>query len=333
MPGLCQDDTAPNDPLFDSQWYLFSPDDPRGQPGSINACAAWKRVKSAEPVVVAIVGAGFNFTHPDLAKNIWTNPRETLNSQDDDGDGLVDDLHGWDFASNDMNPVSQPFQEQDDHDTMVACLIGAVPNNGLGIAGVGRNVRLMPIRVAGEVNSRKDAPAEGFKYAVKHGAKVIVCTIRAPQLFPRIIPALEEAQGADVLFVCPAGNRPNHNIDDEFKPIAHLSNVLIVAGSLKDGSLAPLSYGSSVQVAAPCSDMQLLSFNRYVETKSMGTSWATPIAAAVAATVISQEPRLTPKKVIERLKTCGVSDSGMRAKIAGGRIDMLNAVINGGDDR
>jgi hypothetical protein len=211
---------------------------------------------------------------------------------------------------------------------MVASLIGAVPNNGLGIAGVARNVRLMPIRVAGEVNAPEDAPAAGIRYAVTHGARVIICTIRILELLPRIIPALKEAEKAGVLFVCPAGNRRNYNIDDDFKEVGVLSNLLIVAGTLKDGSLAPLSFGKRVQVAAPCSDMRLLSFNRYHEVTYMGTSWATSIAAAVSATLLSQEPHLSPNEVIERLSICGVKDATMRDTIAGGRIDMLKVIMN-----
>jgi hypothetical protein len=278
-------------------------------------------------VVVAVVGAGFNFTHPDLADNIWENPHEMLNTRDDDGNGFVDDLNGWDFASNDMNPVSQPFLDQDDHDTMVASLIGAVPDNELGIAGIARNVRLMPIRVAGEVNSPEDAVVEGLRYAIRHGAKVIVCTIDVSQLLPRIVPVLREAEQAGVLYVCPAGNREGHDIDEELMEISELSNVLIVAGSLRDGSLAPLAFGRRAQIAAPCSELSLLSFNRYVAAP-MGTSWAAAVAGAVAATLISQEPQLTPREVIERIQSCSIMDDTMRDTLGGGRIDMLRVVTD-----
>ncbi len=128
--------TQPNDPLFNSQWYLFSAADHRGQPGSINAVAAWEFIHPAEPITIAILGAGLNFTHPDLAENVWKNDKETQNLMDDDGNGFVDDINGWDFASNDNNPVSEPYSDNQDHDSMVASLIAAIPNNGIGICGI-----------------------------------------------------------------------------------------------------------------------------------------------------------------------------------------------------
>lgn len=175
----------PDDPLFDSQWYLFSAEDARGQPGSINAVAAWEHVEPAEPVMVAVLGGGINFTHPDLVDNIWSNPHEARNLRDDDDNGFIDDLHGWDFASNDCNPVSQPYSDQNDHDS------------------------------------------------------------------------------------------------NDYAPVSH-----------------------------------------------MGTSWSAPIAAAIAATLISQEPELTPEQVSERLRRCSVRHESMSGKLGGGRIDMLRTITN-----
>lgn len=319
----------PNDPLLDSQWYLFSPDDPRGTPGSINAIEAWEHVKPAEPVTVAVLGEGLNYTHPDLADNIWMHPNEEWNRRDDDGNGFVDDVHGWDFAAKNGYPASQSYLDQEDHGSMVASVIAAVPNNGQGIAGVARNVRLMPVRVLGD-GALWQRYADGIRYATKQGARVIVCTTSLSQIVQFIESALKEAEAANVLFVCSAGNRTRYNIDndEELKPLRKFSNVLIVAGSRKDGRLAPLSFGSMAQVAAPCDDMKLLSFNDYVPVPHMGTSWAAPIAAAVAATFISQEPDLTPQQVIDRIRRCSVPHETMNGKIAGGRIDMLRVIAN-----
>src|SRR5262249_8371761 len=127
--------------------------DGRGSPGSLNAIEAWRRVRPAEPIVVALLDTGVNDTHPDLAANIWKNERETPNGKDDDGNGYVDDLHGWDFAYADNSPIdrrSRKFPEQFDHGTVLASLMAAVPDNGIGTAGIGRNIKVMNLRVVGE---------------------------------------------------------------------------------------------------------------------------------------------------------------------------------------
>lgn len=317
--------TEPDDPLFDSQWYLFSEADHRGHPGSINAVQAWAHVQPAEPVTVAVLGAGVNFTHPDLADNVWVNSGEARNLKDDDGNGFVDDINGWDFASGDSNPVSQPYADNLDHDSMVASLIAAVPNNGIGIAGVGRNIRIMPVRTTGDY-ALLQRTADGMHYAMDHGARVIVCTQDLHQILQFIVPAIERANKADVLFVCSAGNAQRFNIDEDLKELGGFPNVLIVAGSRKDGSLAPLCFGRLSLIAAPCEGMQLLSYNDYASVSHMGTSWAAPIAAAVAATLISQEPTLKPAEVIERIRRSSTVHSSMEGKLSGGRIDMLRVL-------
>ena len=100
--------SLPNDPMLGEQWYLFSPGDKRGNPGSINAIEAWQHIRPARPIIVAVCDTGVNFTHPDLEANMWKNDRETQNGKDDDGNGYVDDLHGWDFAYASNNPIGRP---------------------------------------------------------------------------------------------------------------------------------------------------------------------------------------------------------------------------------
>ena len=112
--------SLPNDPMLGEQWYLFAPGDKLGNPGSINAIEAWQHIRPARPIIVALCDIGVNFTHPDLESNMWKNDRETQNGKDDDGNGYVDDLHGWDFAYVNNHPISRPsrkFPDQFDHGT------------------------------------------------------------------------------------------------------------------------------------------------------------------------------------------------------------------------
>ena len=139
--------------MLAEQWYLFPPGDRGDRPGSINAIEAWRHIRPAGPIVVALLDLGVNYTHPDLAANIWKNERETPNGKDDDGNGYIDDLHGWDFAYANNNPMRRPsrkFPDQFDHGTALASLMAAVPDNGIGTAGVGRNIKIMNLRVGGD---------------------------------------------------------------------------------------------------------------------------------------------------------------------------------------
>lgn len=334
--------SLPNDPLLGEQWYLFSPSDEGGSPGSINAIEAWRHVRSAEPIVVALLDTGVNYTHPDLAANIWKNEREIPNGKDDDGNGYVDDLHGWDFAYADNSPIdrrSRKFPEQLDHGTVLASLMAAVPNNGIGTAGIGRNIKVMNLRVVGEPEVEGQTSAqlkttlpEAIRYAIRHGARVIVCTLGS--LDPpekHFGTALKEAEAAGVLFVQAAGNRGrNIDISEDFNYarvsefLSRHPNVLIVGGTARDGGLSPrMNFGKRVGIAAPCVDVVAPSWDGYERLKGPGTSFAAPIVAAVAATLLSQNPELTPAQVIARLREASVLAPGMEGVIGGGRLDML----------
>ena len=141
---------------------------------------------------------------------------------------------------------------------------------------------------------------------------------------------LQEAAEAGVLFVQAAGNRgKNIDTDDDLHGdglidfLSRSSNVLIVGGTVRDGGLSPrMNFGKRVGIAAPCVDVVAPSWDGYERLKGPGTSFAAPIVAAVAATLLSQEPELTPAQVIARLKQASVITPGMKGKIGGGRLDM-----------
>jgi subtilisin family serine protease len=328
-------ESLPNDPMLAEQWYLFPPGDKRGSPGGINAIEAWRHVGPARPIVVALLDAGVNYTHPDLAANIWKNERELPNGKDDDGNGYVDDLYGWDFAYANNNPVgrrSLKFPEQFDHGTAVASLIAAVPDNRIGTAGVGRNVRIMNLRVAGDPDFEgqesirlETTLPQAIRYAIRNGARVIVCTLGSLDPPERHFEtSLKEAEEAGVLFVKSAGNQ-GRSIDNDqlFKFLSQYSNVIVVGGTNRDGTLSRhMNFGKRVGIAAPSVDMVFPSFDGYLRFKGPGTSFSAPIVAGVAATLLSQAPDLTPRQVIARLRDASVPASGMEGVIGGGRLDM-----------
>jgi subtilisin family serine protease len=327
--------SPPNDPMVVEQWYLFGPNDKRGSPGSINAIEAWQRIRPAKPIIVALLDTGVNYTHPDLEANIWKNEREILNGKDDDGNGYIDDLWGWDFAYANNHPFSRrdrKFPDQFDHGTALASLIGAVADNGIGTVGVGRNVKIMNLRVGGdpEIEGQKSASMEttlpeAIRYATRNGAKVIACAI-----FPirdangAVEIALKEAEKAGVLFVRSAGNQ-HRNIDEDrdYQWLAPFSNVVLVGGTTRDGTLSPhMNFGLRVGIAAPSVDMVFPSYDGYERAKGPGTSFSAAIVAGVAGTLLSQQTNLTPAQVIAKLRESAVVAPGMKGVIDGGRLDM-----------
>jgi len=327
--------SLPNDPMLAEQWYLYPPGNERGSPGSINAIEAWRHIRTAKPVVVALIDGGMNYRHPDLEANIWKNERETQNGKDDDGNGYVDDLYGWDFAYANNHPISRrepKFPDQFDHGTALASLIAAVADNGIGTVGVCRNVKIMNLRIGGapefegekRVNLKTPIP-EAIRYATRNGAKVIACAIYGIRDAEGAVEAaLKEAEKAGVLFVRAAGNQHRSiDEDEDYKWLAQFSNVLVVGGTTREGILSPhMNFGKRVGIAAPSVDMVFPSFDGYVRSKGPGTSFSTAIVAGVAATLLSQAPDLTPPQVIARLRDASVLAPGMEGVIGGGRLDM-----------
>lgn len=307
-----------NDPMFPRQWHLFGPEDPRGKPGSINAVGAWEFVRPAPPVVVALLDSGVNWHHPDLAANIWENPGEMgrdaemnpkqFNGVDDDGDGYADDYHGWDFASNDYNPNSEPEEDNVDHGTAMAGIIAALPGNGAGLAGVGRNVRVMPLRVMGDIKAspRLTYPA-AIRYAIEHRARVVVAMSMTREVAeaPEFLEAIREADRKGVLVVLAHIGRSS---DAYLAPLAVLPNVLIVGACTKGGQLrGDLEGLKSIGIVAPGEDIESTNFGGYGSASSatgggVSTSAASAVVAAAAATLLSQEPGLTPARVKQRMR-------------------------------
>jgi subtilisin family serine protease len=155
-----------NDPLFPKQWHLHN----TGLNGAVVGAdakvqEAWTITPGSSNIVVAVFDDGVQVDHPDLQANIFSNPGERAgNSVDDDQNGYVDDLHGWDFAQNDATPT--PEAMEDFHGTCVAGIIGAVGNNGLGVSAVGYRCRIMPVRIyAGEFFVSLSTLAEAIYYA------------------------------------------------------------------------------------------------------------------------------------------------------------------------
>jgi subtilisin family serine protease len=210
--------------------------------------------------------------------------------------------------------------------------MAAVADNGIGTAGVGRNIKVMNLRVGGdpEFEGVKGANLEttlpqAIRYATRNGARVILCTIYPIRDAGGAVEAsLKEAEKAGVLFVRAAGNQHRSiDKDDDYQWMAQFSNVLVVGGTARDGALSShMNFGQRVGIAAPCVDMVFLSFDGYARSRGPGTSFAAAIVAGIAGTLLSQAPHLTPAQVITRLREASVLAPGMKGVVGGGRLDL-----------
>jgi len=166
---IVKTDVIPNDPSFGEQWALNNTGQNGGTPDAdIDAPEAWDITTGDTNIVVGVIDSGIDYLHPDLAANIWTNWDEIPdNGVDDDNNGYIDDIHGWDFFSNDNNPM-----DEFNHGTHVAGIIGAVGNNNQGVAGVSLKVKIMPLRFIGNGWGMTSGAISALEYAVDNDAKI-----------------------------------------------------------------------------------------------------------------------------------------------------------------
>lgn len=259
---------------------------------AIQAPAAWDVSTGSSEVTVAVVDTGIEYTHPDLAANIAKNLGEVpANGVDDDQNGFVDDVYGYDFINNDANPIDDNF-----HGTHCAGTIGAVGNNGLGVVGVAWNVKLMPIKVLSGTGSGSIASVvAGINYAVTRGVTIVSMSLGTSSYSQTMEDAIENARQHGVLIVAAAGNSgQNSDLYPLYPAASSQDNVISVAASSQSDGLASFSnYGAtSVDLAAPGVNILSTTLSAGYGYAS-GTSMATPHIAGMAAIIKSVNPGLS----------------------------------------
>jgi len=295
--------TTPNDPDYPLLWGLNNTGQTGGQPDAdIDAPEAWN-IQTGNPIVVGVIDSGVDYNHPDLAANIWTNPDEIAgNLMDDDSNGYIDDVRGWDFAFNDNNPM-----DVDGHGTHVAGTIAATGNNNLGVIGVAWDkAKIMPLRFLDDTGSGATSNAIlAIDYAVAENVKITNNSwgglIPIPsQALEDAITAFEENGG---LFVAAAGNSSlNTDLVPAYPASYPNPSIISVAATDHKDILAYYSnYGkNSVDLAAPGSDIySTLPGNQYGYLS--GTSMASPHVAGAVALVWSQNPSWTAAQVKQKV--------------------------------
>ncbi len=343
----------PNDPNFPQLWGMNN----TGQTGGtvdadIDAPEAWDIHTGNESIIVAVVDTGVDYNHPDLIDNMWVNELELggLVEYDDDGNGYVDDIYGWDAAgASYVDPVDYDGDPLDSmyHGTHVAGTIGAVGDNAVGVTGVCWDVRIMAVKIFSDdfdIYSYTDDALEiaGIEYAVLNGAKVINASWGGYGYSQPLYDAIEAARDAGVLFVAAAGNDGvNNEVLPEYPASYDLDNIISVLATDDDDKIAIFSnYGATtVDIGAPGVDI-LSTFPTY-ETNDMnlaaldvnygiisGTSMAAPHVAGAAALGWSLIPELDYEIVRDSILSSAdplVSLDGLSA--TEGRLNLLSMLL------
>lgn len=352
---------VPNDPYFEQQWGLLNTGQTltgnkgtvTGTPGAdIGATFAWETAVGDARIVVATIDSGLDDTHPDLAGNLWNNPGETglddqgqdraTNRVDDDGNGYIDDLHGWNFVARNNLPLDD---DVDGHGSHVAGIIGATGDDGYGVTGINWAVRLMPLKFLDRFgNGDLFNAVAAYNYAVKNGAKVINASYTYPQSCSHVSPsdaeklAIAVARDAGVLVVAAAGNFNCNNDIYAFYPGGHpLDNILSVAATdpLDRRAAAFSNYGrTTVDLGAP--GLNIYSTIRQSLTGldgragynyMSGTSMAAPHVSGAAALLWGVHPELSYAEVRDALLLSVDQVPDLLGKVASnGRLNIAAAL-------
>ena len=292
----------------------------------INILRAWGITKGNKTVKVAVIDTGVDYTHPDLKDQIMVNIAELngIPGVDDDGNGVIDDIYGADFANKDGDP-----QDGHGHGTHCAGVIGAT-HNDQGVAGIMANVQILPIKFLSDSGSGETIDAiAAIDYGIKRGVNVMSNSWGGGEAEQSLQDAIKAANDAGITFVAAAGNETANNDTTASYP-ANYPGVISVGSFTSTGARSSFSnYGTkSVHVTAPGSSiLSTYKGGKYITMS--GTSMATPHVAGIIGLLLSQEPNLTPAQIKDRListstKTAKLSDSS----VSGGRVDAYRVLTN-----
>ncbi len=315
---------TPNDSYYGQQWAHQK----------IQSELAWNIETGRSDVVIAVVDTGVDWNHPDLASNIWNNTDEIIDGIDNDGNGYVDDIRGYDF----VDTVYSAYPGEDStvrdnnpmdfhgHGTHCAGIAAAVTNNSLGVAGVSWNCKIMPVRAGFKTQSgggtlEDDDAALAIVYAAANNATIISMSWGGEDFSGLIKDALDYAYSKGCVLIGAAGN---DNVSQKSYPAGFDNVISIAAADSSDQKASFSNFGSWIDVSAPGVNVLSTLFNDTYASKS-GTSMAAPFAAGLAALVLSKNPSFSNEQVLNILRsTCDPVDSARYIGL--GRINAYKAV-------
>ncbi len=296
---------------------------------------AWEFSTGSDDVVVGVVDTGFTFDHEDLMDNVFVNTGEIPgNDIDDDGNGFVDDVSGWDFFSDDSIA-----DDETGHGTHVSGIAGARGNNGLGSSGVNWNVKIVPLKVGDASGLSSSGISEALRYVSslkERGIKIVATNNSYGSGSPNVGARAEVRRHEDlgILFVAASGN-DGRNIDapgeNQFPAGFSESNVISVGNSTQgDGLAASSNFGNTgVDIVAPGKNVYSTYRGGGYEFLS-GTSMSSPMVAGAVALLASHEPDLSASEMKQRLLDTARPFESLSGKLlSGGRLDLLAALEPG----
>ena len=296
---LYRQQRTPNDARLKELWGLTA----------IDAEGAWESTVGDRRITVAVVDDGVALNHPDLAPNLWINPSEiAANGRDDDGDGYVDDVNGYDFVSGRGDPSPARSGEERWHGTHVSGTIGAAGDNRIGISGVNWKVALMALRAIGPRGGRSDDLARAIDYAVDHGARVVNASWGGGGRSIAIAQAIGRAARRGVLFVAAAGN--DGASSPSFPASVDAPNVLSVGAFGPSGRLAPFSNRGALVAAPGVGILSTTAPGQY--ERYDGTSMAAPHVSGMAALLWAARPEANLADIRQAILSSAVPLTGTR---------------------
>ena len=320
----------PHDPRFNDQWALANSGQRGGKEGAdISATRAWATTTGSDKVVVAVLDSGVDYTHEDLAPNMWTRPANLAPYHDNEL-GTIDDTNGFNAIDNASDPM-----DENGHGTHCAGIIGAEGSNEIGISGVNWKVQIMPLKFmnAGGFGTTKDA-IEAINYVIDRkkagvNVRIISASWGSTQKSRALEEVIRKAYESDILFVAASGNASTNNDRNPHFPSSYnVPNVISVAALDRNDQLAKFSnFGvKSVAIAAPGVDILSTWLGNEYEEKS-GTSMATPVVAGVAALIVAEHPRISVDDLKKKVLASVDPLPGLKDKVTtGGRINAAKAV-------
>lgn len=319
---------TPNDPGFPELYGLNNTGQSGGTEGAdTDAPEAWTETTGSSDTIIAVIDTGTDITHPDLRNNLWTNPDETENGRDDDGNGYVDDVNGWDFYNDDNTVYDEADGEN--HGTHISGTVAAEGNNDVGVTGVNWDARIMPLKFIGPDGGFVSDAVAAIDYAVDNGATISNNSWGGTSNSRILQEAIGRAGQEGHLFVAAAGNDGTDNDERPFYPASYGNeNIISVTATDRNDGLASFSnFGNdSVDLGAP--GVQILStLPEHNYGYASGTSMASPHVAGIAGLLKSANPEWGVAKTKRAILNSADAKRSLRGKtVTGSRANAADAL-------
>ncbi|MDO9399806.1 MAG: S8 family serine peptidase [bacterium] len=311
----------PSDTYFSNQWYLQK----------IHAVEAWDQIRESSNVVIAVIDSGVQIDHQDLKSNIWINSKEIPNNNiDDDNNGYIDDINGWDFVNNvaDPSPKFMPgFTEAGiNHGTIIAGIIAGSGNNAIGVSGIAWNAKIMPLKVLDDKGEgTTNGVINAIDYAIANGANIINLSFVGLGYSSSLNEAIKRAYVAGLIIVAAAGNEEGNGHDGSLDtspmyPVCHdgaNGENMVVGVTAVDAIDQKATFSShgftcvdiaapgvsiySTVVYSPTNYLNEQPFNKYYGGYWAGTSTAVPMVSGALALIMTANPSLSREQILEIL--------------------------------